>query len=439
MPESVIAGKPAAKQGNCYTPFLMPLKRFLILALLFTGTGVHRAFADGQLHLKSREKLTAPSPLTNAVYLKSTGVEMLSAAGYSADNGRTWQAFTPAPDFDSKLPHGYRRERHPLFVDHSNGRVISFINAMDTPGVDPNEIEPPVALQSYYPRYRVSTDGGRTYLFDEPVIQHAGNFTPDHPFDGVWKGKNALFTGDCGSILLRTRDGHILVPAQACLLADDGKSLASPGGGWTYTDVVVLIGAWTKDAHIEWESSDRVVADSKRSTRGLIEPTIAEMPDGRLLMIMRGSNGGPKDPKFELPSYKWFAVSADGGHHWTKPEPWTYSDGSTLLSPSSMSQLLSHSNGHTYWIGNISPTNPRGNDPRHPLLIGEIDPKSLKLIKDSVTSIDDLRREDKQGVELSTHATAFEDRETGDIVIPMLRWTGKYKSSEPYFYRIATN
>jgi hypothetical protein len=395
------------------------------------------ASAAGVLKLKSRDKLPAPSPLTNAVYLKAIGVEMLSGAGYSPDNGRTWQAFTPAPDFDSKLPHGYRRERHPLFVDPVSGNVVSIINAMDTAGVDPNEIEPPIALNSYYLRYRVSTDGGRTYLFDEPLVTAGKDHSPDHPIDGVWKGKNALFMGDCGSALLRTRDGKILVPAQACLLGQDGK-LANPGGGFTYTDVVVLIGTWADDGRIKWEASERVAGDPVRSTRGMIEPTVTEMPDGRLLMAMRGSNGGSKDRKFQIRGYKWFSTSSDGGHHWTKPEPWTYADNSELFSPSSMSQLLRHSNGRYYWIGNISPSNPRGNSPRYPLVIGEVDPKSMKLLRDSVTNIDDLRPDDTAGVELCPHATSFEDRETGDIVIPMLRWTGGYKSSEPYIYRIAT-
>ena len=57
--------------------------------------------------------------------------------------------------------------------------------------------------------------------------------------------------------------------------------------------------------------------------RGLVEPTIAELADGRLMMVMRGSN----DADNELPSHKWRALSADGGQNWGAVEPWTYSDG----------------------------------------------------------------------------------------------------------------
>jgi hypothetical protein len=411
---------------------------FAVVVALGADAGPGGGADAPRLSLRSREKLPAPSPLTNAVYLKPTGGEMLGAGGFSPDNGRTWRPFTPAPDFDSALPHGYRRERFPLFVDPPSGRVVSILNSMDTPGVDPDEFEPPIALESYYLRYRVSTDGGRTYLFDEPIVQRGGKHTPEHPFDGVWKGKNAMFMGDCGSALLRTRAGKILVPAQACVLRDDGK-LANPGGGFTYTDVRILIGTWRPDNRLEWDAAEPVQVDPKLSTRGMIEPTLAELPDGRLLMVMRGSNGGRKDPKFKIPGYKWFATSADGGRHWSRPAPWTYTDGSSFFSPSSMSQLIPHSTGRLLWVGNITAMNPRGNSPRYPLVVAEVSTKIGMLIRDSVTVIDDLRAEDKQGVELNAHSRIFEDRETGDLVIPMLRWSGKYKSSESYLYRIAVN
>jgi hypothetical protein len=410
---------------------------FTLIVVILTGFSfAGSSHGAAPLHLRSREKLAAPSPLTNAVYLKPTGLELLAAGGFSPDNGRTWQPFTPKPDFDSKLQYGFRRERHPLFVDTSTGRVLSVINAMDTPGIDPAAIEPKIALEAYYLRYRVSKDAGRTYLFDEPIVEHGGKHTPDHPLDGVWKGKNALFMGDCGSLPLRTREGKILLPAQACVLGNDGK-LSKPGGVLTYTDVRVLIGTWTKDDHLDWDAAEPVSIDPARSTRGMIEPTLAELPDGAILMVMRGSNGGAYDPKVFLPSYKWFSTSSDGGRHWTKPAPWTYSDGSNFFSPSSMSQLIPHSSGRLFWIGNITSSNPRGNAPRYPLVVGEVDTKSGLLVRESVIAIDDLRPEDKAGVELSPHAATFEDRETGDVVLPTLRHSGRYKSSEPYVYRIS--
>lgn len=383
--------------------------------------------------LISAEPVTTGSPRKNTVYLRPMGIDLLANGGYSPDNGSTWEALKPNPDFDSSLPKGYRRESFPLFVDQKHGRVLWIVNSLDTLGLDPNIVEPPVALEAYYLRYRVSTDGGRTWLFDEPIIQE-GNYSLEHPIEGVWKNKNGLFMGDYGSLPIRTRAGKILVPAQACILGPNGK-LASPGGGFTYTDVVVLIGSWTSRDRLKWEVA-RVQADPARTTRGIIEPTLAELPDGRLLMVMRGSNGGSKDPDFKLPAYKWSSISSDGGYTWSKPAPWTYDDGTPFYSPSSMSQLVPHSSGRLFWVGNISGQNPRGNDPRRPLVIGEVDRKTLRLIRSSVLVIDDLKPGDTEGVELCAHTAVFEDRPSRELWIPMSRHTGGYKKSTPYLYRI---
>ena len=139
-------------------------------------------------------------------------------------------------------------------------------------------------------RYTVSNDAGKTWLFDDPVIQE-GNYTAQNPFEGIFIGKNSIYLGDLGCIPIVTKKGKILVPAQTTLAGKDGE-LLNPGGGFTYTDVIVLIGTWTDGNKLSWKTSQRVEADPKRSTRGMIEPTLLEMKDGRILMVMRGSNGG---------------------------------------------------------------------------------------------------------------------------------------------------
>lgn len=407
--------------------------RFFLAVLFFGAGGLAAAGEPGsgtRLELVERRRLEAPSPLTNAIYVSPTGRQMLAAGGYSADNGQTWEKVDPFTEFDGKLPFGYRRELATRFYDPKQNRVVAIINAMDTPGVDPAAIEPPVALNTYYLRYRVSTDGGRSYVCDEPLVTEG--HTAERPLDGVQVGKNALFMGDAGSQMLRTREGKLLVPAQACLLGSDGK-LASPGGGFTYTDAVTLIGEWNDDQRLRWRAAQRVEADPARSTRGMIEPTLAEFSDGRILMVLRGSNGGTKDPKHQLPGHRWHAVSTDGGEHWSRPEPWRYADGGAFYSPSSMSQLVAHSSGSVFWIGNICPNNPQGNSPRWPLVIGEVDGRSLQLIRSSVIEIDTQRDDDAEGVELSAHAAAFEDRATGELLLPMQRHTGGLQEQPAVF------
>jgi hypothetical protein len=391
--------------------------------------------APARLTLKSRESPAQVPPRMYASYLKPSGVEMIKPSGggvaCSSDNGRTWTDRPAIPDFDAKLPHGYRRESFPIFVDPANGRLVKVVNSLDTPGLDPSIVEPPIALNAYYLRYRVSVDGGKSFLFDEPIVQQGK--TPENPFDGVVKGKNGIFMGDVGSQLIRTREGRILIPSQACKLGPDGK-LFSPGGGFTYTDVIMILGTWTADSRLAWKISQPIEADPKRSTRGMIEPTVAELSDGRILCVMRGSNGGTKDSKFQVPSYRWWSVSHDGGFHWTRPEPWTYDDGSRFYSPSSMSQLLKHSSGRIFWIGNISPTNCEGNNPRYPLVMGEVDPKTLRLVKATILQID-TKQANEPGVNLS-HWWGFEDRQSHDVVIAGARYSPDYTKSPPVQYVI---
>jgi hypothetical protein len=428
---------------------MLPIPTVLLLTFMCCPTSSVAAAdrSPARLTLKNVEHPAHTHPLMYATYMKPTGVEMFKPTGssivdapgdlttpngfYSADNGKTWTRLAANPDFDSKLPHGYRRESFPAFVDPVTGAIVRVVPSLDTPGLDPNAIEPPISLEAYYLRYRVSVDGGKTLLFDEPIVQKGK--TPENPFEGVYKGKNGIFMGDVGSQLIRTKEGRIVIPAQACKLGPDGK-LSSPGGGFTYTDVIMILGRWGDGNRLEWEISQPIEADPARSTRGMIEPTVVELADGRLFCVMRGSNGGEKDPEYRLPSYRWCSVSEDGGFHWSKPEPWKYDDGAEFFSPSSMSQLLKHSSGRAFWIGNISPANCRGNDPRYPLVIGEVDSRSLRLLKDTVLVID-TKRPDEPGLNLS-HWWGLEDRETKEVIVAGARHAHNYGTSAPVIYRI---
>lgn len=368
----------------------------------------------------------------NAVYVGRTGFRLRSGNLLSEDNGDSWKKSPMTPDFAAGLPYGYRRHETTSVYDPAAGALLTLVNALDTPGLDPNVDEPPLGLWSYYLRYRVSTDDARTWLFDEPIVG-AGPYAKHHPFDGIWIGTNCMFIGDVGSVPLITRRGRILVPAQMTLIGPDGKPW-NPTGALSYTDALVLIGTWTNGHRISWRASQRVAGDPNRSTRGMIEPTLAEFPDGRILMVLRGSNDG----KSHLPSYKWFCVSHDGGETWSKPEPWTYEDGQAFFSPSAMSMLFKHSSGRIFWIGNLSATNCQGNLPRWPLVIGEVARQSLKLIRDSVVIVDTEQPEDKpQGRLDLSHSTAIEDRQTGQIVLVYPRSHNAYQTREWATVRLA--
>ena len=208
----------------------------------------------------------------NAIYVENKGTKLLSGNRFSEDNGRTWSKYTYQPDFHAGLPYGYRRDRVTSVRDPLTGRIITIVNSMDTPGLDPRVNEPKLALSTYYLRYTVSDDAGKTWLFDDPMVQ-TGNYTVQNPFEGIFIGKNSIYLGDLGCIPIVTKKGKILVPAHATLAGPDGE-LLNPGGGHTYTDVMVLIGTWTEGNKLSWKASQRVVGDPKRSTRGMIEPHV---------------------------------------------------------------------------------------------------------------------------------------------------------------------
>lgn len=274
---------------------------------------------------KSRIVTQEMSAFYNAIYLQKEGGMLLSENRISEDNGRIWKKYNYSPDFYSGLPHGFRRDKLTSVLDPHTNRIITIVNSLNTPGLDPKVNEPPEAQFTYYLRYLVSNNAGKTWQYDEPII-HEGNYTESNPFEEINIGKNSFYIGDLGCIPIVTKKGKILVPAQMTIAGEDGE-LSNPGGGRSYTDVLILIGTWTEDGKLTWKSSQRVKGDPKRSTRGMIEPTLIEMKDGRILMVMRGSNGFKFDEDNKLPSYKWHSVSDDGGETWTKPEPWGFEDG----------------------------------------------------------------------------------------------------------------
>jgi hypothetical protein len=326
----------------------------------------------------------------------------------SRDNGRTWSAPVEYSTREAR-PEGTLR-RHPRsgWVDPRTGRYVEFW----VQGVLPND-NPLEGLQQWNVYYRTLDDSGTTWSGFEQVICEGAEFGPRHPLPGVFTGKNCVMMGDttCQPIAF---GGGVLLPVQVTPLAPDGK-LYNPAGGYTYTDAVVLIGRW-RGRKLVWEAGEPIAGDPARSTRGMVEPTLGILEDGRLISIMRGSN----DREPALPSYKWISYSKDGGRRWTKPVPWTYSNGDAFFSPSACSQLLAHSSGRLFWLGNITPSNPKGNRPRFPFRVGEVDRQTGLLRRETVRIVDDRAPGESELLTLSNFS-AREDRETREIALHLTR------------------
>jgi len=407
--------------------------------------------------LKSREMFydgpDGTRPHAVGYYTRGTGVEMrgrrrftnrsdvVTGSGgdaYSKDNGRSWGAWNePAAE---EVQGGRFNGVSWLtpWVDPGSGRLL-YLGAGNA-NVFYQSGKAVDIMKKYFLVYGVSTDGGRSLAVCEPVIQKGADYTAEHPLQNHWVGKNCVYLGDNGSRPIRTRAGRILVPIQYSHPGPDGEYL-NLGGGYTFHDSAVLIGQWGEDMRMDWEVSEIVYGNPAKSTRGFIEPTLAEMPDGRILMVMRGSN----DKKGELPGHKWYCVSEDGGYHWSEVKAWGYADGRAFYSPSSMSLLLSHSNGRIYWLGNICAKNPLGNSPRYPMVIGQVDEVSMQLIRETVSQIDTRTAEDAAsglGKLNLSNFYGYEDRENGDIVVWMTRSFNRDKggkkifNSDAYVYRI---
>lgn len=320
----------------------------------------------------------------------------------STDFGKTWSQPVERATGE-KVPEGMLR-RHPRagFADPHTGRYLEFWNEGVLPSDDPLE-----GMRRWNIFYRT---GGRIHQ----VVESGSEFSSQHPLPGVYTGKNCVMIGDTASVPLALRGGKILLPVEISPLTSDGR-LYNPTGGYTYTDAAVAIGSWKGD-RLEWHLSQIIQGDPKRSTRGMDEPTVAVLADRRILIVMRGSND--KNPA--LPGYRWASYSSDGGHAWTAPQPWTYTNNEAFYSPSSCSQLLPHSNGKLYWLGNISRENPRGNRPRYPFYIGEVDQESGLLIRDRVRLVDDRQPGESELLTLSNFY-AREDRQTGGIALHLTR------------------
>ena len=325
---------------------------------------------------------------------------------YSQDNGKTWTETIEVPQ-PRKVEGGTLREWPcSIFIDPVNGRQVQ-ISLEGIFPVDTSE----AGAKVYYMKYRTSEDGGRTALVEEQIIQRG--FTPQNPMPGVWIGRNG-FSNAGNPSMVRLADGRLLLLASKMVHGPDGE-LYNPGGGWLWLDILILHGFWREDGGIEWQTGAVIACTPELSSWGLYEPSLTLMPDGRLLMLIRSSNGGKLDRESKLPAHKLISVSNDNGTTWTYPEFWTYDTGEAFYSPSSICQLLWHSNGKLYWIGNIMETKPISGGNREKLYIGEVDPKSLRLIKSSLFLIAQ-RGEGEPPTQLSNFL-AHEDRVTREIVL----------------------
>ncbi len=320
-------------------------------------------------------------------------------ARWSLDNGRSWTEF--------------------VSVQPSNNVNYGGVTVWEGEGCCVFDAQAGVLVQSWlrqivvgklyhcFTYSRHSRDLGRTWSEPQQLRYEEGDaFDPNEPTKTAFLDHNE---GYFGNNLLIRNDGTLVHVLAHCNAPGDPRNNERP---WRMGSVL-LLARWNTDRQdYDWTPGARVEISPEHSARGLMEPEVAELADGRLLVVWRGSTHGWDGSVAKLPGRKFFSVSSDGGHTLTPPEVWKYDDGSDFYSPSSIHRMIRHSvSGKLYWLGNISPTPPSGNSPRYPLVIAEVDEAKAALRKETVTVIDDRQPNQSANVQFSNFSL-LEDRET---------------------------
>ncbi len=319
----------------------------------------------------------------------------------SQDNGRTWSDFQPLPEVILKV-QGQRVHwgPGPTFYDARHDVLVSIWLRQPH-------------LKGHYNNAcfsRISPDLGTTW--SEPKLlryEPGDDHDPKDPFkESYLKHNQAYF----GTNILHRADGTLVHCVAHANATGDPNNDERP---WRMGSLCFL-GKWDqKAADYEWKAGKRVEISPDVSSRGLMEPFLAELEDGRLLVIWRTSSTA------KTPGRKWFSTSSDGGLTLADPQELKYDDGSRFYSPSSIHRMFRHSvTGKLYWVGNICPSPPNANSPRYPLIIAEIDEKIPALKRNTVTRIDHRREEDSPRLQLSNFS-CFEDRQTHAVEIYLTR------------------
>ncbi|MDA0841382.1 MAG: sialidase family protein [Planctomycetota bacterium] len=329
---------------------------------------------------------------------------------FSDDNGRNWTEWQPVPARKSQQGEAVL-ELMDLSCGHDpvSGKTIH------------------LALQRIFPKkdytggyhdhtlYRLSADEGRTWSeFRLLRYEDGPEFDEDNWVNPEYLETNQLYAG----YNVEATTSGTLVTA-GCVRA---THTTESGEEESVTGVRCFAGRWNEtDGQYDWSASAPLTVSTAISSRGLLEPAITELKSGDLLLDMRGSSSKP------TPGRAWVSISSDGGMTWSPVRDLRYDDGDQFYSPSTFVRMLrSHRTGKLYWVGNITPTPPQGNMPRHPLVIAEIDEPLHALKRSTVTVIDALDfvtapEPDMANLQLTNFAMQ-ENRETEDFEIYMTRY-----------------
>lgn len=332
----------------------------------------------------------------------------------SLDNGKTWSPLKAQPSWMT-----YKEKVTILdwkfcgMYDPASDRLVS----LSIHHVRDMRQGPPRMIYNHA-LVRTSTDGGQTFGNTQTLKYEEGDdLDPQNELNPNYLENN---TGYPGQSILCLRNGNLLIPVINAKIPADVPDEAPPRVRWPSKGTIGSVcysGRWdkTRKQYI-WKAGKPVWLPRSIAFNGLLEPDVAELSDGRILIVWRITKTRDGD------AHKWFSVSDDGGMTFAKPQIFGYSDGTKFFSTSTFHRLFrSQKTGRLYWIGNIAaeaPTN--AGHPRYPLIIAEVDEKTLALKKETVTSIDTRQTGEGERLQLSNF-WIIENSETFDLEIYLTR------------------
>ena len=350
-------------------------------------------------------------------------------ARWSLDNGRTWSEPMPLQASNNVKYEGvtvWEGGRGTVFDPASKQLVQVWLRQIKHAGLYHN-----------FSYWRTSSDLGRSW--SEPKLlryEDGDEFDPRKPLKASFLSHSEGYPGN--NILVHSSGVliHCLAHANAAGDPKNNQRVWRMGSR-------LMIGRWQPDkSTYKWSTGAATEVTPAQSARGLMEPEVAELKDGRLLVVWRGSDQGWDGTQSTEPGRKWFSISTDNGRSLDRVRPWHYDDGTPFYSPSSIHRLIRHSKtGRLYWFGNLCGAPPRGNSPRYPLVIAEVDETTATLKKDTVTVIDD-RDPNKHsfGYQLSNFSL-FENRETHEFELFLTTYGQEqngaaWSTADCYHYRV---
>jgi len=349
----------------------------------------------------------------------------------SSDNGLTWSPwqliFDKAPEQNGFVQSGGPSQDGSGPLDPASGMLIKPVFQRIIRG-DPEEAMSAVwsgdRRFADHGFYQLSADNGASWDQGHLLKYETGpDFDKEDWGNPKYFRTNEMYSGDIcvhsnGTVIIAAT-----VPVPYRDKEDEKIPVLFPN---TYREGCVagamsFVGKWDpvlKD--YSWRTSNSIFLPRKVSTRGLVELDLSELKDGRLLLIMRGSNAGMDS--LECPGRKWISVSNDGGITWSKITDLRYDTGEQFYSPATFADTLrSTATGKLYCFLNINAYPPVGNGPRYPLQVAEIDEENICLKKGTVTIIDDRNPElDSSHLQLSNFGL-LEDRESHLIELYLTR------------------